>query len=134
MIKAVVFDLIGVLTSVSSLEEKKNMELVKKLKGKYKLGILSNASLNEVQKIKKEVNNFDAVVLSSEINFSKPDKESYEITLAKLDVFPQETVFIDDTLENIKGAEEVGIKGILYRSPEEVKKSLQELGVDIRER
>jgi len=92
MIKAVVFDLIGVLTSVSSLEEKKNMELVKKLKGKYKLGILSNASLNEVQKIKKEVNNFDAVVLSSEINFSKPDKESYEITLAKLDVFPQETV------------------------------------------
>jgi len=49
-------------------------------------------------------------------------------------MFPQETVFIDDTLENIKGAEEVGIKGILYRSPEEVKKSLQELGVDIRER
>ncbi len=134
MIKAVVFDITGVLLSsgFSSKEEvvAENIELAKKLKGKYKLGVLSSASLLQARKIEEVDKIFDVVVLSGEVGFSKPQKEAYEIVLSELGVLPEEVVFIDDLLENIVGAEKLGIKGVLYKSPSQLKESLRGLGIE----
>ncbi len=129
MFKAIIFDLIGVLISVSPEEERENRKLVEKLKENYKLAILSNASLREVREIGKMSEYFDAVVLSSETGFGKPKKEAYEITLSKIGATPKETIFIDDTHENIEGAKKAEIEAVLYRGTKQLKKDLKERGI-----
>ncbi len=127
MIKAVIFDLSGVLIN---LEGRGNFEIIEKnlqfaegLKDRYKLGVLSNLSSEYAEKLKKErfYEIFDAISLSGETGFLKPDKNSYLSIIEKLAVCPEEAVFVDDSLENIKGAESLGMKTIFYRSPRDLK-------------
>lgn len=44
--------------------------------------------------------------------------------LDKFDLIPEETIFIDDRLNNINTANEFGIKGILFTNLEEVKQKV----------
>jgi len=44
----------------------------------------------------------------------KPNAGAYQATLKELNCLPDEAIFIDDFLENIKGAISVGIHGIHY--------------------
>ncbi len=133
MIKAVIFDLIGVLLQSGTVSEGsvavENAELVEKLKGKYKLGVLSNTSSRQAGELGDLHDAFNAVVLSEETGISKPKKEAYERVLSDLGVSPEEAVFIDDSLENVKGAERLGMRGILYENPEKLKESLRKMGV-----
>ena len=41
----------------------------------------------------------------------KPDLDSYRYIIKENDLQPEETLFIDDASVNIKGANEVGLKG-----------------------
>lgn len=65
-------------------------------------------------------NGFDYVFLSHELHMRKPDAEIYEYALKTIEVAPDETIFIDDDANNVKAAEEIGIKGIVYTSADEV--------------
>ena len=69
----------------------------------------------------------DDVLVSSHEKMTKPDKEIYERLLEKFGLKAEETVFIDDRLVNIKGAESVGITGIHFTNYEEVSKKLDKL-------
>ena len=59
---------------------------------------------------------FDELVFSCEIGVNKPDREIYEVCLQKLKVSPQKCLFVDDSAKNIKGAQAVGMHGLLYES------------------
>ncbi len=56
---------------------------------------------------------FERVFASHEIGARKPDPEAFQIVLDYLNIDPQKVAFIDDNPENVRGAEAVGIKGIL---------------------
>ena len=56
---------------------------------------------------------FDAVYYSHLIRLRKPERDIYEYVLADADILPGETLFIDDLEENIAGAAELGIRGIV---------------------
>jgi len=57
---------------------------------------------------------FDIVVDSSEVGVRKPAPEIYELALERLDGLSAEvSIFLDDLPSNIRGAEEVGMRGIL---------------------
>ncbi len=58
---------------------------------------------------------FDGGVISWDVKLNKPDRRIYEIILSRYNLNPKETVFIDDTVENITAAEKLGIRGICYR-------------------
>ena len=140
MIKAVVFDVGGVLISNDSFLEENDVDpyndifqLVYDLKKNYTLAILSNACLTHIKKLKDKgiYDPFDPIILSGEVGFQKPQKEIYEHLLVKMNLSPEEVVFIDDLLENIKGARNVGINAILYKDPEDLKRNLRKLGVKI---
>lgn len=84
----------------------KMVDLIDKLRTKFKIYALSNTNL-----IHKEVNekrglfkHFDKSFLSCEIGIRKPNKEIYQIILDQIKVDPKELVFIDDNKENIKTA------------------------------
>ena len=59
----------------------------------------------------------------------KPDKKIYLDALGKLNAIPEECVYIDDIKEYSDAACELGIKGIHYRSHEDLVDSLRRMNV-----
>lgn len=57
---------------------------------------------------------FDALVISGEINKVKPDRAIYDYLLATYALNPEECIFIDDNSANIAMAESLGITGYLF--------------------
>ena len=57
---------------------------------------------------------FDALVISGEINKVKPDRAIYDYLLDTYALNPEECIFIDDNPANIAMAESLGITGYLF--------------------
>ena len=91
------------------------LEVVPKLKSKYKLAIVSDAwpSLLDVYNKNNMTSYFDSIVISSFLGTSKPDSKMYNTALQELNIKPEEAIFIDDSLKNCMGAMEVGINTVL---------------------
>ena len=68
---------------------------------------------------------FDGIVVSGEEKTRKPFPEIYHILFSRFKVNPFETVFIDDSLRNIEGAQALGLSGIHFQSPDQLKKALE---------
>ncbi len=59
-------------------------------------------------------NIFDLVVISDEAGFKKPDPKIFQSALSKLNLLPQEVVYIGDNIyDDVEGAFAAGIKPIL---------------------
>jgi len=58
---------------------------------------------------------FDHFVFSCEVGYLKPDPNIYRVALEQAKSKPEEAVFIDDKLKNVKGAEDVGIRGFHFQ-------------------
>ena len=67
---------------------------------------------------------FDGRLVSGEEKTRKPFHDFYQKLLNKFSIDPSQTVFIDDNLRNIKAAEELGIKGIHFHNPGQLRNEL----------
>jgi HAD superfamily hydrolase (TIGR01509 family) len=67
------------------------------------------------------------VFCSGDEGIAKPDPKVFELTLERLGVKPDEAVFVDDTREHVKAAQELGLQGILFTTAEELEKELGDL-------
>ncbi len=65
-------------------------------------------------------------MLSHKLKAIKPDIVIYEKALNKFDLIPQECVFIDDKLENVKAAKDFGIHSFQHISFQKTKAYLKE--------
>jgi len=72
---------------------------------------------------------FDNIFLSNEIGLIKPDMDKYKYVIKKLDTKPKKCVFIDDKIQNLVPARELGIIVIRFESFEEFKLKIKELGI-----
>ncbi|MFA2809445.1 HAD family hydrolase [Bacillus mycoides] len=88
------------------------------IKRHFKVGIITNGS---TQRQKAKIINtglneyFDTIIISEEVGFSKPDKRIFELALKKLNVQPENTLFVGDDLEkDIAGCQNANIKGIWF--------------------
>ena len=93
------------------------LELLDFLKNKYKLGVLSNGKPS--RRIYEFKNfgldkYFDVVILSKETPYNKPDKRIFEMAINKVNLPLENILFIDNDIKNIKGADEFGIKNLIY--------------------
>lgn len=108
-------------------------EIIERLKKKgYKLGLLSVHSKEWVEHCERKFDYhklFHSISYSFEVAVCKPDKEAYNHILKKLKAKPEECLFIDDQLKNIKAARDLGISAILFKNPEQLKKDLKKLGI-----
>lgn len=108
------------------------VDIIIKLKEKYKIVLLSNALDSWLHKILAEndlYKCFDHYVISGEEGIAKPSLEIYRIALSRSDTDPGQAVFIDDNGRNLLAAEAVGIRGILYENNEKLLYDLKELGI-----
>ena len=72
----------------------------------------------------------DGGILSYQEKVVKPMPEIYEILIERYNLVPEECVFIDDTMENLAGAQKFGIHTIHFRSRTQAIEELRKLGVD----
>lgn len=98
-------------------------DLLARLKGAVRLGIVSNAqrlfTMPELRKFGL-LPFFDAIALSSDLGMRKPDPEIFRHLLHALDVAPEEAVFVGDSLfDDVKGAKGAGMKTIWMRRGEQ---------------
>ncbi|MCH8304549.1 MAG: HAD-IA family hydrolase, partial [Candidatus Marinimicrobia bacterium] len=106
-------------------------EIVRSLSKKYQLAILSNTNPVHYEHIKEKysiVGLFDHILLSYEMGAVKPDAEAYKKLMNATSKLPSQHLFIDDRIENIDAAKEIGMVGIHYLSVENLRMELKERG------
>ncbi|MBS0615481.1 MAG: HAD family phosphatase [Verrucomicrobia bacterium] len=100
----------------------------------YEIYILSNMpremahELNELHPFLKEAH---GGVFSYEVNSIKPMPHIYEELLKKYPIEPAKAVFIDDVPVNLRTAKSMGIRGIHFQNPDQVKQALADMGVEL---
>jgi putative hydrolase of the HAD superfamily len=98
------------------------IEFIQSLRPAYKTALLSNAWTG-MRKALEEYYNclwaFDAVIISAEVRLAKPDPAIYKLMLDQLQIAPQEAIFVDDLIENIQAACDLGIHGIHFRNTDQ---------------
>lgn len=93
------------------------IDVAKELTEKYKLAMLSNDIKDWSNKLRKnfKINRFfDINVISGEVGYRKPDIKIYETLLHDIDSSAENCVFIDDKLENLQVASEIGFNTIRF--------------------
>lgn len=97
-------------------------KLLKRLKteGKHKIGLVSNfAHPNALKKTLEKFDiakYFDALIISGEVGWRKPNPKIFEKALQTLGAKASETVFVGDSPQHdIKGAQKSGMKTILVK-------------------
>lgn len=104
--------------------------LAKQLHECYKIGFLSNTEMPAIKIFYEQgYDMFDVVVPSCFEGTRKPEKKIYLIILEKLDVKASEAIFIDDKIEYVEAAKNLGINGILFKNLDQVKEELASLSV-----
>lgn len=104
-------------------------DYIASLKPKYKIGLLSNSSGNWLPSIfsDDQIKLFDAISLSFETGHIKPYPQSYRDILGKLGIEPAEAIMIDDQTRHCHGAQEAGLKAVLYEDLPQLKREVAAL-------
>ena len=110
------------------------VNIIKKLKGRYKLFALSNVDEVTTKQCFEKFGfykHFDGIVFSWEVHMRKPEPEIYHYVLKKMGLRPEEVVFIDNYPPNLPAAKGLGIHTILFKNPDQLIKDLRKLGVEV---
>jgi len=105
--------------------------LIKRLKQRYRIGILSNIGADVLTNLIERnglAEFFDVVIASSTLRLVKPNPNLFDYALQQLGFSCHEVVFVDDTDRNVEEAKRHGIESILFHSATQVESDLQKLG------
>ncbi|KLI14301.1 haloacid dehalogenase [Brachyspira hyodysenteriae] len=103
-----------------------NISLLKEYKNKgYDIYYLSNMPSETFEALRKETDFFDDTciggVVSAHIKMIKPNKDIYEYFLNKFDLKADECLFIDDNINNVNAALDIGIKAVQLKKIDDMK-------------
>ncbi len=94
------------------------INIVNTIKMHVKVAIITNGSTQ--RQIAKIINTnlnsyFNTIIISEEVGFSKPDKRIFELALNRLNVQPEDALFVGDDIEkDIDGCQNANIQGIWF--------------------
>ncbi|WP_300711963.1 HAD-IA family hydrolase [uncultured Brachyspira sp.] len=113
-------------------KNKNNISLLEEYKNKgYDIYYLSNMPSETFEKLIKETDFFNDVciggVVSAHINMIKPNKDIYEYFLKKFDLKAEECLFIDDNINNVNTAIEIGINAVQLKKIDDMKIILKDI-------
>jgi len=96
------------------------LDLLKRFKQTHRIFLLSNtneihinsfnAYLQKTFNIANLSGHFEKIYLSYKIGMRKPDHEIFDLVLSENKLKPQETIFIDDSVQHIESAKSMGIQ------------------------
>lgn len=111
------------------------VELVKNLRKDFKIYLFSNTNAIHVEKFHSIFRNqhgfevstlFDKDFYSNEIGYRKPSTEAYQKIIRMSGINPEESLFIDDSLQNVESAIASGLKGYWLEPGKKVEEIFQE--------
>jgi putative hydrolase of the HAD superfamily len=107
-------------------------EVIPKLSQQYKLGVVSDTwpSLERVFKNAGLRQYFSSFVMSSVLGVLKPHELMFNTAVGDLNIKPEEAIFIDDNIVNVKAAIELGMQGIVILRGDELKEDTDILCID----
>jgi putative hydrolase of the HAD superfamily len=105
------------------------MELVQALRGKHRVGCLSNTNAIHWRRVAELEGLFDFSFASHITGLMKPEHRAFELVISTLDVHPSEIHFFDDLQANVSAAYEVGINAFVAGSPREAESILLSNGL-----
>ena len=107
--------------------------LIKRLHGRYKLGIISNTipgMMDRLRRLLDFVDLFDVVVGSGDVGIAKPDAGIFLRAVEQAGVTPRESVFTDDRADFAEAARAVGMQGFHFTGYERFVDDLRTVGVE----
>jgi putative hydrolase of the HAD superfamily len=102
-------------------------EIVRSLKGKVKLGLVSNTNALHFDYIASRfpvVYSFERWFLSHEVGFKKPAPEIYRKAIEWASAEPEKILFIDDSIVNVEAAVSLGMQGLHFVSARRLRDEL----------
>jgi 2-haloacid dehalogenase len=109
-----------------------SVEILKQLKGRYRLLALSNWSAETFPYARKRfefLKDFESILISGEEQLIKPDPKFYQLLETRHLVTAKDAVFIDDVQKNIDAAVSLGFQTIRFESPTQLRNDLTALGI-----
>jgi len=105
------------------------LRLIRRLRRRYKLAVLSNSppGLTRWLDSWNILDLFDVVFCSGDEGIVKPDPRAFARTLERLEVKPEEALFIDDTPEHVEAARALGLRSTLFTTAERLEEDLTDL-------
>ncbi len=111
------------------------VEIIKKIKEdtNIKLICLSNVNSSHWEFLLNKkwdfFDYFDEFILSHKVHMTKPDEKIFHYAIEKAGCNPEEIMFIDDGLNNIRSAGKLGIIGIKFTNKENLVEELKNLQI-----
>ena len=111
------------------------VELLKNLRNDFKIYLFSNTNAIHVEKFHSifrkqhgfEVSTlFDKDFYSNEIGYRKPSPESFKEIIRLSGINPEESLFIDDSFQNVESAITSGLKGFWLEPGKKIEEIFQE--------
>ena len=102
-------------------------DIVRSLKGKVRLGLVSNTNALHFDYIASRfpvVHSFDRWFLSHEVGFKKPAPEIYRKAIEWASGEPEKILFIDDSIANVEAAVSLGMQGLQFVSARQLREEL----------
>jgi HAD superfamily hydrolase (TIGR01509 family) len=109
------------------VEDQEVSRIILSLKGKWRLGLLSNTDplhFNYILSKFPMMKTFDKWILSYKVGCKKPAIEIYQKAIEWASVEPQKILFIDDMKKYVEVAVSLGMQGIHFISAEQLKEEL----------
>lgn len=120
---------------------KEKLDLLTQLGKKYRLFLLSNTNVIHVKNFSAALQRvygtpdfspyFEKWYYSCNIGMRKPDAEIFEFVLNDNNLKAEETLFIDDSIQHIRGAGKLGIQTLFLDKNSKFDEALNKIGVTI---
>ena len=120
---------------ISNSSQPEMISLLKELKcmKKYKLIALSNVNSSHWDYILNKkwdfLEYFSEFILSHEVHLTKPDPRIFQLAIEKSGCKAEEIVYIDDGLNNIRSANDLGIRGLYFTNVEDLIEEFKKLKI-----
>lgn len=107
------------------------VDIMNNLTNNYSVWLLSNTNRYHIiqEERFKLFDKIDGAIYSFEVGSRKPGKKIFDIALKTANTFPEETLFIDDLIENVEKARSMNINAIHFISESDLRDKLAGLTV-----
>ncbi len=106
------------------------VEFIRSLKPAYTTAMLSNNWSDLRQSLSTQwqiADTFDEIIISAEVGMVKPDPRIYQFTQEKLGILPEQALFIDDFIENVRAAQAEGWQAVHFTSSDQATTAIKTL-------
>lgn len=118
----------------SIIEIPESILIVKELQRQgYQTALLSDVTQYQANILRKlgYYSLFNPVLLSYETGVEKPNPDAFKNLLRKLKLPADSVIFIDDKMDNVEGAKNLGIDSIHFLNPNQLKQDLEKRGIKL---